>query len=194
MSENAALCAAGSSNKEGYKPVLSEKGQEKRRDSEAVIINDIEQEAYWRKVIEAEKLRTEIHELVAIQSHVSCAKDLEQITVYRQQLEKTLKDFRTCQKVITPNVSIPSTKGSQVEDFVLGVPSDFTKEDWIKFGLTELARQEICLRESQTNADIKQVQSICRKLLTSLMWKSKNVENEKQRTRSASYSEDGVHT
>lgn len=70
-----------------------------------------------------------------------------------------------------------------VEDFTLGLPSDFSAAQCIQYGLSDLAEHEGRLREAQITNTITSLKSTVNRLIALLTYKERNVDAEKLRTR-----------
>ncbi|KAL0572000.1 hypothetical protein V5O48_009966 [Marasmius crinis-equi] len=161
---------------------------EDRRNSAAYIpavsASDTDVEAYWRIAWEVQGLQAKINTLKAVHKHVAGDDGDEELQREREKLEQRLLAFRRHQGIVSPCLPpLDSGCRGEVEDLELRLPSDLTKAERIKYGLTALAQQEGLLLEAQINILIGEIKSICQHLFAILHYKNKNVSTHSLRTR-----------
>ncbi|KAJ3833393.1 hypothetical protein F5878DRAFT_699884 [Lentinula raphanica] len=152
------------------------------RESEA----EITLEAYWLKAIEAENLRSDISEVIGGRCYTLTEKDEDALIILRERLTAVLDEFRVLQAVVTPGLPprlLAESCSADQDMFKLGLPSDLTPEERIKYDLSAVAEQECRLRESQITATILSLKHTCNRLLSLQTQRERNVDTEKQRTR-----------
>lgn len=112
--------------------------------------------------------------------------DEVEINDLRDQLIDVLDEVRQHQLVVAsglPSNCLAHCKGMNVEDFTLGLPSDFSAAQCIQYGLSDLAEHEGRLREAQITNTITSLKSTVNRLIALLTYKERNVDAEKLRTR-----------
>ncbi|KAL0569928.1 hypothetical protein V5O48_012031 [Marasmius crinis-equi] len=138
---------------------------------------------YWRRAFEAEEIR----EKIAIFEDKTYLPEAETKTLegLRARLELVIEAFRERQGVVTPR--LPERFTVEVEDesvgFILGLPSDMTRDERVAYGAAQLATQEATLRTSHAHETINTLQSTSRKIEILMLYKDQNVSTEDMRTR-----------
>ncbi|KAL0578352.1 hypothetical protein V5O48_003630 [Marasmius crinis-equi] len=161
---------------------------EDRKNSTAYVpvitASDTDVEAYWRTAWDAQGSQGKVNTMKAVQKHAATQEGAEKLENERQKLEQVLLAFRKHQEVVTPYLP-PLNSGlrGEVEDFVLGLPSDLSKADRVKYGVTALAQQETLLLEAQINVLIAEIKGVCQHLFAILHYKDKNFSTKSLRTR-----------
>lgn len=134
--------------------------------------------------------RASIRESLGGLEHLYSERDALHVEDLRERLVEVLKDFREQQIIVMarvpPEYLVHSTPEAQwAEDFSLGVPSDFSEDHRLRYGLSNLAQQEARLRESQISTTIVNLKFTVNRLLALLHYKSSSVETERLRSRTA---------
>ncbi|THU92548.1 hypothetical protein K435DRAFT_800385 [Dendrothele bispora CBS 962.96] len=148
-------------------------------------------EVFFRKAFDIERLQREIREIQRRNKknpHSISFRDQEELCKRSSRLQKALDQLCLHRVEIMPEIGSTVTsaarKQTAIEDETLFLPSDFSAEDRVKFGLCSLASMEIMLRQAQANEEVDHVKSIAKSISTMLHFRTKHIRSQDPKTRS----------